>query len=55
MTASLRDLLISDFPPPETVAGLWQYVPSPDVPINLNALEAELQIQLTMRFEVTRE
>ena len=31
---SCIDFEISDFPPPETVLGLWQKVPSPKVPIN---------------------
>ena len=31
-TASVRGLEISDFPPPETVQGLWQTIPSETVP-----------------------
>ena len=32
--ASDRDLEISDLPPPETVQGLWQKVPSAVVPMS---------------------
>ena len=35
--ASEMDLEISDLPPPETVHGLWQKVPSETVPINRQA------------------
>ena len=37
MMASLIDLEISDLPPPETVLGLWQRVPSATVPISRQA------------------
>src|ERR1044071_6035632 len=35
--ASTMDLEISDLPPPDTVQGLWQSVPSPAVPIRCQA------------------
>ena len=36
------DLEISDFPPPETVHGLWHSVPSARVPTSRQARPAEL-------------
>ena len=38
--ASRIDLLISDLPPPDTVAGLWQWVGSGEVPTRCHCVRS---------------